>query len=104
MLVHTGASEEYLVRVSYLEIYNEEVRDLLAKAPHALDVKEDPQGGIAVRGLAQFVVKSVADIASVLRVRSTTTGVQCPADSFLQSLTSIGSIRPVRSDSHFARK
>jgi kinesin family protein 3/17 len=34
---------EFLVRCSYLEIYNEEVRDLLSKKPDSkLDLKEDP--------------------------------------------------------------
>ena len=34
---------EFLVRASYLEIYNEEIRDLLSKNPHnKLDLKESP--------------------------------------------------------------
>ena len=56
------------MRVSYLEIYNEEVRDLLARAPRALEIKEAPDGGVAVPGLTHFSVKSAADIAQVLRV------------------------------------
>lgn len=56
------------MRVSYLEIYNEEVRDLLAKAPRALEIKEAPDGGVAVPGLAHFSVKSAADIAQILAV------------------------------------
>lgn len=57
------------MRVSYLEIYNEDVRDLLAKAPRALEIKDAPDGGVAVRDLSHFAVKSAADIANVLRVR-----------------------------------
>ena len=58
------------MRVSYLEIYNEDVRDLLAKAPRALEIKENPDGGVRVQDLSHFAVKSAADIANVLRVRT----------------------------------
>ena len=60
------------MRVSHLEIYNEEVRDLLlAKGSRPLEVRDagDGGGGVTVRGLSQFVVRNVADIAHVLRVR-----------------------------------
>jgi hypothetical protein len=57
------------VRASYLEIYNEEIRDLLSKNPQArLDLKEHPERGVYVKDLMQFVVKSVAEINSVLQV------------------------------------
>ena len=37
---------QYLVRASYLEIYNEEIRDLLAKDPkNRLDLKENVDSG-----------------------------------------------------------
>jgi hypothetical protein len=64
-----GGSQEFLVRASYLEIYNEEIRDLLSKNPQArLDLKEHPERGVYVKDLMQFVVKSVAEINSVLQV------------------------------------
>lgn len=43
---------KFLVRGSFLEIYNEEVRDLLGKdQTKKLDVKEDPNKGIFVKDL-----------------------------------------------------
>ncbi|GAA52799.1 kinesin family member 3/17 [Clonorchis sinensis] len=49
----------FLVRVSYLEIYNEEVRDLLGRDQTAsLDVKERPDIGVYVKDLSSFVVHS----------------------------------------------
>lgn len=66
-----GEHKQYLVRATYLEIYQEEVRDLLSKNPNQrLDVKETPDKGVYVKGLVQFVVKSVAEINSVLQVQS----------------------------------
>ena len=43
-------NEKYLVRVSYLEIYQEEVRDLLSKDhKKRLDVREKPDTGVYVK-------------------------------------------------------
>ncbi|WIA28846.1 hypothetical protein OEZ86_011372 [Tetradesmus obliquus] len=64
-----SGAKEFLVRASYLEIYNEEIRDLLSKNPQArLELKEHPDRGVYVKDLMQFVVKSVAEIGSVLQV------------------------------------
>ncbi len=64
-----GGEKEYLVRASYLEIYNEDIRDLLSKNPtNKLELKESPDKGVYVKDLMQFVVKSVAEINSVLHV------------------------------------
>jgi hypothetical protein len=39
-----GGTREFLVRASYLEIYNEDIRDLLSKAQEArLELKESPE-------------------------------------------------------------
>lgn len=64
------------MRASYLEIYNEEIRDLLSKNPQQrLELKEHPDRGVYVKDLMQFVVKSVAEINSVLQVGSSKTAV-----------------------------
>lgn len=68
-LTFAGEHRQYLVRATYLEIYQEEVRDLLSKNPNQrLEVKESAEKGVYVKGLVQFVVKSVAEINSVLQV------------------------------------
>merc|ERR1712194_160895 len=49
------------------EIYNEEIRDLLAKDPkQRCDLKEHPNSGVYVKDLNAFVVKSVEEISQVL--------------------------------------
>ncbi|PSC70144.1 kinesin-ii motor [Micractinium conductrix] len=64
-----AGGREYLVRVSHLEIYNEEVRDLLSRDAGArLELRESPERGVHVKGLKEFVVKSAAEMASVLEV------------------------------------
>jgi len=60
---------EFLVRGSFLEIYNEEIRDLLSRNPkNKLELKEDQDGGVFVKDLSNYVVKSVSDIKQVLEV------------------------------------
>eukprot|EP01116_Phalansterium_solitarium_P004861 TRINITY_DN1604_c0_g1_i3.p1 TRINITY_DN1604_c0_g1~~TRINITY_DN1604_c0_g1_i3.p1 ORF type:complete len:359 (-),score=67.23 TRINITY_DN1604_c0_g1_i3:152-1228(-) len=59
---------EYLVCASYLEIYNENVRDLLSKDPHnKLEVKEHPEKGVYVKDLSQSLVKTVQEMDQVMR-------------------------------------
>ncbi len=65
-VAQVSEQQQFLVRASFLEIYNEEVRDLLSKNPkNKLERKEQ---GVYVKGLNSFVVKSVAEITSVLEV------------------------------------
>lgn len=67
--IGTSANKQYLVRSSFLEIYNEEVRDLLSKNPkEKLELKETKESGVYVKGLNAFVVKSVPEIKNVLEV------------------------------------
>ena len=71
------ASKQFLVRASYLEIYNEDIRDLLSKDPHnKKDLRESVDSGVYVQDLTSFVVKSAADLHNILRVgkKNRTTG------------------------------
>ena len=59
--------QNFLVRASYLEIYNEEVRDLLSKDPkNRLEIKEDVERGVYVKDLTSYVVKGVTEMENVL--------------------------------------
>ena len=59
---------QYLVRASYLEIYNEEIRDLLAKDPkNRLDLKENVDSGVYVKELTSCGVKSTHEIDQVMQ-------------------------------------
>jgi hypothetical protein len=69
--IQGSENRQYLVRASYLEIYNEEIRDLLSKNPkERLELKEHKDAGVYVKGLTAFVVKSVPEIRNVLEVRA----------------------------------
>ena len=68
---HIGANtvptKQFMVRCSYLEIYNEEIRDLLSKDPEArLELKEDADHFVYVKDLTAQVVKTSAEMEKVL--------------------------------------
>ncbi|WKY01199.1 hypothetical protein Q1695_015311 [Nippostrongylus brasiliensis] len=58
----------FLVRVSYLEIYNEELRDLLAKDGHGsnLEIKEKADIGVYVKNLISIIVGSASQMQKLM--------------------------------------
>ncbi|KAF6212338.1 hypothetical protein GE061_012860, partial [Apolygus lucorum] len=66
------ASEEtkFLVRVSYYEIYNEEVRDLLSSSQTSggLEVKERPDVGVFIKNLTTYVVNNADDMDRIMTI------------------------------------
>ncbi|XP_034445865.1 kinesin-like protein KIF3B isoform X1 [Hippoglossus hippoglossus] len=67
--ISRSQNQQYLVRASYLEIYQEEVKDLLSKnQAHRLELRERPDTGVYVKDLSSFVTKSVREIEHVMNV------------------------------------
>ncbi|KAF3040555.1 Kinesin heavy chain [Didymella heteroderae] len=58
---------EYTVRVSYMEIYMERIRDLLVPQNDNLAVHEEKNRGVYVKGLLEVYVSSVDEVYEVLR-------------------------------------
>jgi hypothetical protein len=61
----------YHVQVSYFEVYNEHVRDLLVPRtvpPIYLKIRESPKDGVYVQGLVETEVKSYADVERLMKV------------------------------------
>jgi kinesin family protein 3/17 len=57
----------FLVRISYSEIYNEDIRDLLNYDPNSkLELRENKDKGIYVKGLSMMPVKSIKDIENAM--------------------------------------
>ncbi|XP_027000758.1 kinesin-like protein KIF3B [Tachysurus fulvidraco] len=67
--ISRSQNQQYLVRASYLEIYQEEVRDLLAKdQSRRLELKERPDTGVYVKDLSSFDTGCVEAIEHVMDV------------------------------------
>jgi kinesin family protein 3/17 len=61
--MQSNVIKTYLVRASFLELYNEEVRDLLGEDPvKKLDLKEHPETGVYVAGLSSYIVKTIPEM------------------------------------------
>lgn len=62
-------NQKYLVRSSYLEIYQEEIRDLLCKDNNKkLELKESPDFGVYVKDLSSVVTKNATEIGHVMNL------------------------------------
>ena len=58
---------EYTVRVSYMEIYMEKIRDLLVPQNDNLPVHEEKSRGVYVKGLLEVYVSSDQEVYEVMR-------------------------------------
>ncbi|KAK6348947.1 Kinesin [Orbilia blumenaviensis] len=68
----------YSVRVSYFEVYNEHVRDLLVprkETPYYLKVRESPTDGPYIKDLTEVPVKSLQEVLKYLRLGDTSRSV-----------------------------
>ncbi|CAF1475411.1 unnamed protein product [Adineta steineri] len=64
-----STSKQFLVRASYLEIYNESIRDLLSKDQNKrLQLQEHPKEGVHVHDLSSFVTKNSQEIEHVMTI------------------------------------
>lgn len=66
-----SANISYSVRVSYFEVYNEHVRDLLvprSEVPFYLKIRESPTEGPYIKDLTDVPVKNLAEIMRWMRI------------------------------------
>ncbi|KAH0454528.1 hypothetical protein IEQ34_016452 [Dendrobium chrysotoxum] len=88
---------EYSMKVTFLELYNEEITDLLApdeskfpddKSKKPIALMEDGKGGVFVRGLEEEVVRTASEIYKILEkevyAAREKNGIYIPRDRFLQ--------------------
>lgn len=67
-IVHdaSAAQCQYLVRASYLQIYNEVISDLLKPQNTNLMIREDKRRGVYVDGLSEWVVRTPTDVYDLM--------------------------------------
>ncbi len=52
-----------MIRCSYIEIYNEEIHDLLGKdVKEKVEMKESPDKGVFLKDLTMIIVKNVEEM------------------------------------------
>ncbi|XP_043484710.1 kinesin-like protein KIF16B [Leptopilina heterotoma] len=100
-------AKTYQVFVSYLEIYNERVRDLLKPRANAsgLRVREHPRLGPYVQGLTRHKVSNLGSLMSYveegIKARKTASTLQNPNSSRSHALLTV-SLAPVSPNNHSA--
>jgi len=62
----TGERCKFLVRASYLQIYNEVISDLLKPESKNLAIREDKRRGVHVDGLSEWVVRTPGDVYALM--------------------------------------
>ncbi|KAG2230867.1 hypothetical protein INT48_003030 [Thamnidium elegans] len=66
-IIAAPSNLEFTVKVSYMEIYMEKVRDLLNPSMDNLPIHEDKAHGVYVKGLMEVYVGSSEDVYKVMR-------------------------------------
>jgi len=61
-----GPQSRFLVRASYLQIYNEVISDLLKPERTQLVVREDRRRGVFVEGLSEWLCRSPAEVQTLM--------------------------------------
>eukprot|EP00798_Chlamydomonas_sp_ICE-L_P003492 gene3493-13558_t len=64
--INAANDREFLLRVSYMEIYNEEVNDLLAPQNVRLTIHENKESGVYVPGLREDIVTGPEQVLALL--------------------------------------
>ncbi|MCO5605302.1 hypothetical protein L7F22_059484 [Adiantum nelumboides] len=64
--IQTMTKREFLIRISYMEIYNEDINDLFEPENRKLQVHENLEAGIFVAGLREEIVSSPNQVFELL--------------------------------------
>lgn len=62
-----GADRKFMVRASYLQIYNENISDLLKNDRTSLQIREEKKKGVFVEGLSEWAVRSPSEICALMQ-------------------------------------
>ncbi|KAN0133784.1 kinesin heavy chain [Lactarius tabidus] len=66
-IVESDAHLEYFVKVSYMEIYLERIRDLLQPQNDNLQIHEEKSKGVYVKSLSDYYVSSAREVYEIMR-------------------------------------
>ncbi|EEF52244.1 ATP binding protein, putative [Ricinus communis] len=64
--IEMTCNREFLIRVSYMEIYNEEINDLFAVENQKLQIHESLERGIFVAGLREEIVNNAEQVLNLM--------------------------------------
>ena len=62
-----AGEKDYVIKISYLEVYNETLRDLLSSEDTSLDLREDVEKGIVVAGITEVIATTSQEVMTMLK-------------------------------------
>ncbi len=65
--VNSYPEREFLLRVSYLEVYNEQIKDLLNTEPAVVKIQHDPKLGTVLSGVKEQVVLNYQQVFALIK-------------------------------------
>lgn len=65
-IISKSYKTQYLVRASYLEIYGDDIRDLLCTANTKCELRESKELGVYVKNISSFVCKNIKQMKSLI--------------------------------------
>ena len=65
--IKTYSNRDYSIKLWYLEIYNENIKDLLINNSPNLELREDPNRGLIINGITEIITNSNEHILSILK-------------------------------------
>ncbi|XP_075227581.1 kinesin-like protein KIF3A isoform X2 [Lycorma delicatula] len=91
-IAKSNEDSKSIVRVSYFEIYNDQIRDLLSKDPTVhLEVEEHPDIGVYVKDLSTYIVNNADEMDKIMTMgnknRVITTNTESPRSHAIFSIT-----------------
>jgi len=68
--IRNNNEKQFVVKVSYLEVYNETLRDLLSVGEAAIEMREDATKGVIITGITEVTAGSPDEVMTLLSVGS----------------------------------
>ncbi|XP_021339883.1 centromere-associated protein E-like, partial [Mizuhopecten yessoensis] len=65
--IEASHHREFLIRVAYMEIYNEKVTDLLSTEEKVIKIQEDQEKNIQVTGVKEELVSNSGDVLAIIQ-------------------------------------
>ena len=65
-LIQAHGDKQFKIKITYVEIYNENLRDLLSNNEEPLDIREDPVAGVVITGAKEVIVNNTREIFQLI--------------------------------------
>lgn len=91
-IAQADESMEFLVQVSYVEIYREKIQDLLNPAKKNLSVRENPQKGVYIESSTEVYVSNRDEVLNVIKTGQSNRMVSATRTYFFSSQNSFFNI------------